>query len=177
LKLAHGGAPAPQRKRAEPAPESPSADSAKVYAYTDGACLGNPGPGGWGVVIAFNGAEQELSGGEALTTNNRMELTAAIEALRVTAGQHSGTAVIITTDSQYVKNGIMQWIAGWKRNGWKTADKKEVKNKDLWIKLDELNALLRPEWKWVKGHSGHYYNERCDELAVAAARYYKENGR
>lgn len=138
----------------------------KVVIYTDGGCHGNPGPGGWGVVIDFDGDARELSGGEKMTTNNRMELSAAINALSVVVNtpQFSGIEVEINTDSQYVKNGINSWIQNWKKNGWKTSAKKEVLNKDLWIQLDELNSKVKPQWKWVKGHAGVEYNERCDSL-------------
>ncbi|WP_455212627.1 ribonuclease HI [Kaarinaea lacus] len=133
-----------------------------VEAFTDGACRGNPGPGGWGVVLRYNDKEKELYGGEEHTTNNRMELTAAIEAL---TALKKPCEVIITTDSQYVKNGINQWIANWKKRGWKTADKKPVKNIDLWKQLDALVARHKVKWHWVKGHSGHAENERADALA------------
>lgn len=133
-----------------------------VELYTDGACKGNPGPGGWGALIRFGDSEKELSGGEAATTNNRMELLAVIEGLNALK-RHC--AVEITTDSQYVKNGITQWIHNWKRNGWKTAAKKPVKNEDLWRALDKAVAAHEVTWKWVKGHSGHAENERADSLA------------
>ena len=133
-----------------------------VEVFTDGACRGNPGPGGWGVVLRYKNKEKELYGGENHTTNNRMELTAAIEAL---SALKKPCEVIITTDSQYVKNGINQWIANWKKRGWKTADKKPVKNIDLWQQLDELVARHTVKWHWVKGHSGHAENERADALA------------
>ncbi len=133
-----------------------------MTAYTDGACSGNPGPGGWGVLLIIDGQETELCGGEAETTNNRMELKAAIEALRALP---KNGAVKIVTDSTYVKDGITSWMANWKRNGWKTAAKKPVKNEDLWRELDAENAVHQVEWAWVKGHSGHPENERADELA------------
>jgi ribonuclease HI len=134
--------------------------------YTDGACEGNPGPGGWGVlIIEAGGRRRELSGGEPATTNNRMELTAAIEALRATDG-----SVRLHTDSQYVKNGITAWIKSWKRNGWRTADKKPVKNQDLWQALDAACAARKVDWRWVRGHSGHAENERADELARLGVR-------
>jgi ribonuclease HI len=133
-----------------------------VEIYTDGACRGNPGPGGWGAILRFKGKEKELWGGEAATTNNRMELTAVIRALEALK-QPSRARVY--TDSQYVQKGIKEWIHGWKRNGWKTADKKDVKNKDLWIELDELRKKHDIEWHWVKGHDGHVENERADALA------------
>ncbi len=128
--------------------------------FTDGACQGNPGPGGWGVLILEAGARREISGGESATTNNRMEMTAAIEALKATRG-----AVRLHTDSQYLKNGITDWMRKWKRNGWKTADGKPVKNKDLWEALDVLVADRSVQWAWVKGHAGHPENERADALA------------
>lgn len=133
-----------------------------IEAYTDGACAGNPGPGGWGVLIVNGDDETECCGGDPATTNNRMELTAAIEALSATSG-----AIRLYTDSQYVKNGITVWIKGWKKNGWKTADKKPVKNKDLWLALDAAIADRAVEWRWVKGHNGHAENERADALARA----------
>lgn len=130
--------------------------------YTDGACKGNPGPGGWGVWLLYGQHNKELFGGEANTTNNRMELMAAIEGLRALSRP---CEVILTTDSQYVKQGINQWLKGWKRNGWKTASKQEVKNKDLWQALDQECARHKIEWHWVKGHAGHEGNEKADELA------------
>ncbi len=133
-----------------------------VYLFTDGACRGNPGPGGWGVLMRYQNAEKELFGGDRDTTNNRMELTAAIMGLKALQRPCS---VILTTDSQYVRQGITSWIAGWKRNGWKTSAKKAVKNQDLWIALDELQSIHSIEWCWVKGHAGHAENERADQLA------------
>lgn len=133
-----------------------------VRAFTDGACSGNPGPGGWGAVLQFGDHERELHGGAADTTNNRMELTAAIEALKALS---EPCRVSLTTDSTYVKDGITQWLANWKRNGWKTAAKKPVKNQDLWQALDLETARHEIEWCWVKGHSGHIENERADRLA------------
>jgi len=132
--------------------------------YTDGACSGNPGPGGWGVLIIDGQARRELYGGEAETTNNRMELTAAIRALEETVG-----AVRLHTDSQYVKNGINDWIRTWKRNGWKTSARKPVKNQDLWRALDAAIDGRRIDWRWVKGHAGDPGNERADELARMGA--------
>ena len=132
-----------------------------IEAYTDGACSGNPGPGGWGVLI-LSDPPTRLRGGEAATTNNRMELTAAIEAL---AAHPPGTALRVYTDSQYVKNGVTQWVHGWKRNGWKTAARKPVKNQDLWQRLDGLAAERAVEWAWVKGHAGDPGNEEADRLA------------
>jgi ribonuclease HI len=130
--------------------------------YTDGACSGNPGPGGWGAILRYNGTEKELFGGEAATTNNRMEMMAVIEALRALKRP---LAVRVHTDSQYVQKGISEWIHGWKKRGWKTADRKPVKNEDLWRTLDALAAQHRIEWHWVRGHAGHVENERADELA------------
>lgn len=136
----------------------------KVVVFTDGACSGNPGPGGWGAILTFRGVEKELKGGEALTTNNRMELMAAISALEA---MKRPARIELHTDSQYVKNGITSWIHNWKRNGWRTADKKPVKNEDLWKRLDEALAIHEVDWRWVKGHAGHAMNERADELARA----------
>ena len=130
--------------------------------YTDGACSGNPGPGGWGALLRSDGRERELLGYSPQTTNNRMELLAAIRALEAVNGQR---AVRVTTDSTYVKDGITKWIHGWKRNGWKTAAKKPVKNSDLWRALEEQVARHEVTWAWVKGHSNHPENERADELA------------
>ena len=134
----------------------------QVRAFTDGACSGNPGPGGWGAVLQFGDHERELRGGAADTTNNRMELTAAIEALRAL---RESCRVSLTTDSTYVKDGITQWLANWKRNDWKTAAKKPVKNQDLWQTLDHESSRHEIDWCWVKGHSGHPQNERADRLA------------
>jgi|TARA_B100001758_G_scaffold245536_1_gene258722 ribonuclease HI len=136
-----------------------------LYIYTDGACRGNPGKGGWGAWLVYNKTEKELYGFSADTTNNIMELTAVIEALKSLKRK---CPIIITTDSTYVKNGINDWIYSWKKNNWKTANKKSVKNKELWIALDELCALYDIEWKWVKGHSGHPGNEKADQLANQA---------
>lgn len=138
----------------------------EVIIYTDGGCSGNPGPGGWGVVVIFNGEARQLSGGEKNTTNNRMELTAAINALSIVKNtpDFKNHKITVNIDSQYVKNGITVWIKGWKLKGWKTADKKPVKNQDLWIRLDELNSALNVSWNWVKGHAGIEYNEICDQL-------------
>ena len=136
----------------------------ELIIYTDGACSGNPGPGGWGVLMQFNGIEKELCGGEAETTNNRMELMAAIEALRAVKPNYTGR-IHLWTDSQYVLKGITEWIHGWKKRGWKKADKKAVINADLWKILDELNHAHNVEWSWVKGHAGIEGNERADELA------------
>jgi ribonuclease HI len=133
-----------------------------VDIYTDGACKGNPGPGGWGVTLLCNENRKELYGGEARTTNNRMELTAVIEALGALTRR---SKVRVYTDSQYVQKGISEWIHNWKRRGWKTADKKPVKNEDLWRRLDEAAQQHEIEWHWVKGHAGHPENERADALA------------
>lgn len=133
-----------------------------VDIYTDGACKGNPGPGGWGALLCCKGKEKVLHGGEANTTNNRMELMAAIEAL---AALTRPCKVRLTTDSVYVKNGIEQWMPNWKKNGWRTADKKPVKNMDLWLRLEQEVARHNVQWCWVKGHSGHRENEIADELA------------
>lgn len=133
-----------------------------VYLYTDGACKGNPGVGGWGAVLRYGTHEKELFGGEADTTNNRMELTAIIEGLTCLK---RACDVVICTDSQYVKNGMENWIHGWKKNGWKTAAKKPVKNEDLWRKLDALATQHNIQWTWVRGHTGHPENERADALA------------
>ncbi|WP_375395820.1 ribonuclease HI [uncultured Sphingomonas sp.] len=137
-----------------------------VEIATDGACKGNPGPGGWGALIRSGAHEKELSGGEALTTNNRMELTAAIEALKALSRP---CAVTLSTDSRYVMDGLTKWIHGWQRNGWRTADKKPVKNAELWQALLAAAGPHVIDWKWVKGHAGHPDNERCDRLASDAA--------
>ena len=134
----------------------------RVTAYTDGACSGNPGPGGWGVILSWDGHVKELCGGEELTTNNRMELMAAIVALETLKRPCD---VDVHTDSQYLRDGVMGWIHGWKRNGWKTAAKKPVKNVELWQRLDAATQQHNIEWHWVKGHAGHELNERADELA------------
>ena len=138
--------------------------SAHVELYTDGACSGNPGPGGWGVIMRYGDHEKELNGGEAATTNNRMEMMAVIEGL---SALKKKSHVKIYTDSKYVMDGVTQWLAGWKARGWKTADKKPVKNQDLWEKLDTALAAHKVEFFWVKGHAGHPENERADELARA----------
>lgn len=137
-------------------------ESNKVEIYADGACKGNPGPGGWGVWLSYNGREKELHGGEMLTTNNRMELTAVIRALEALT---RSCDVRLHTDSQYVQKGISEWIHGWKARGWKTASKEPVKNVDLWQALDAAQAMHRIEWRWIKGHAGHDGNERADALA------------
>ena len=144
-----------------------------IEIFTDGACLGNPGPGGWGVLLRWCGSEKELSGGEAGTTNNRMELMAAIQGLE--ALKRPGR-VTLTTDSSYVKEGITKWIFNWKKNGWRSAVNKPVKNVDLWQRLDAAVAGCDVNWRWVKGHSGHLENERVDNLARAAAEEIRDRG-
>lgn len=136
-----------------------------VTIHTDGACSGNPGPGGWGAILEYNGHEKELSGAEAETTNNRMELMAAIAALEALK---RSSQVRLVTDSVYVRDGVTKWIHGWKKNGWKTAAKKPVKNEDLWRRLDDVASRHHVQWEWVKGHSGHPENERADALAREA---------
>ncbi|MDQ5884566.1 MAG: ribonuclease [Pseudomonadota bacterium] len=136
-----------------------------VVVFTDGACQGNPGPGGWAAILQYNNTEKMVSGYEPQTTNNRMELTAAVEALRVLKRK---CLVEIYTDSQYVKQGMSAWIFNWRRNGWRTADKKPIKNQDLWMALDELSQNHEVQWNWVKGHAGHPMNERVDQLAKEA---------
>lgn len=137
-----------------------------LVVYTDGGCHGNPGPGGWGAVIIDGNDVKELSGGEEATTNNRMELTAAIRVLKAVASEEkwTGRIVRVFSDSQYVKNGITSWIANWKKNGWKTAAKKPVLNRDLWEELDKVYSSMKVQWVWVKGHAGVKYNEVCDQL-------------
>ncbi len=138
----------------------------QVEIFTDGSCLGNPGPGGYGIVMRYKQTEKTLAQGYRLTTNNRMEMLATIEALKALK---EPCQVVLTTDSQYVRQGITQWIHNWKKRGWKTADKKPVKNADLWQALDSETTRHQIEWKWVKGHAGHRENEMCDELARGAA--------
>ena len=146
----------------------------RVVIHTDGACSGNPGPGGWGAILEFDGRKKELFGGEAHTTNNRMELSAAIEALKALK---KPSIVEIHTDSEYLRNGITKWIHGWKKNGWKTADRKPVKNAELWQVLDNLIQVHAMSWHWVRGHSGHDLNERADELArQGMAPFMKQRG-
>ncbi|MGR7996081.1 ribonuclease HI [Xanthobacter sp. ZOL 2024] len=145
-----------------------------VEIFTDGACSGNPGPGGWGALLRFGAHERPLNGGEQLTTNNRMEMTAAISALEALK---ESCAVELHTDSQYLKDGITKWVHGWKRNGWRTADKKPVKNQDLWERLDEALKRHEVRWHWVKGHAGHPENERADELAREGMAPFKLKGR
>ncbi|MGQ5717753.1 ribonuclease HI [Pseudochrobactrum asaccharolyticum] len=142
-----------------------------ITAYTDGACSGNPGPGGWGAILDYNGNRKELNGGEADTTNNRMELMAAISALQALK---EPCQVDLYTDSVYVRDGISKWIEGWKRNGWKTAGKQPVKNAELWQTLDAARKNHKVTWHWVKGHAGHPENERADELAREGMAPYKK---
>jgi ribonuclease HI len=144
-----------------------------VIIHTDGACSGNPGPGGWGAILEAGEHRKELSGGEAQSTNNRMELMAAIAALEALKGP---SRVDLWTDSNYLRDGITKWIFGWKRNGWKTADKKPVKNVELWQRLDEAVKRHTMEWHWLKGHAGHPENERADELAREAINALRESG-
>ncbi len=148
---------------------------ADLFAFTDGACSGNPGPGGWGVLLQAREGdavvkERELSGGEALTTNNRMELMAAISALE---GLSKPSEITVVTDSAYVKNGVQQWIHGWKRNGWRTAGREPVKNAELWQRLDAAQARHKVRWEWIRGHAGHAENERADALARAGMKPFK----
>ncbi len=138
-----------------------------VHLFTDGACIGNPGPGGWACILCYGGHRRELCGFEKQTTNNRMELTAAIKGLQAL---REPCQVLITTDSEYLKNGISKWINGWKRNGWMTKDRRPVVNRDLWEMLDELASQHQAEWQWTRGHANHSENNRCDELATTAAR-------
>ncbi|MEN6484256.1 MAG: ribonuclease HI [Syntrophobacteraceae bacterium] len=145
-----------------------SVESEPVEIFTDGACSGNPGPGGWGVVLRQGELETELSGFEARTTNNRMELTAVVEALRKL--DDTACKIVITTDSRYLKDGITTWIKTWKRNGWRTSSREPVKNRDLWEAIDSAAWQHQIEWRWVRGHRGHPENERCDELARDAIR-------
>ena len=146
-------------------------DQDLIEAFTDGACSGNPGPGGWGAILRWRGHEKELSGGESQTTNNRMELMAAIRVLEAIKGENR--RVKIVTDSNYLRQGITQWIHAWRRKGWKTADNKPVKNKDLWQRLEAALKTHTVEWAWTKGHAGHPENERADELAREALKQYK----
>jgi ribonuclease HI len=146
----------------------------RVAIWSDGACSGNPGPGGWGAILIWNGHRKELKGGAPETTNNRMELQAAIEGLDALK---RASTVDFYTDSQYVRGGVMGWIKGWKKNGWKTADRKPVKNVDLWQKLDELAAKHRIVWHWVRGHAGTEENERADELAREGMKPFKRANR
>ena len=143
-----------------------------VAIYTDGSCLGNPGPGGWGAILVYGEVEKEMSGGEDNSTNNRMELMAAIMALEALKRP---VHVTLTSDSSYLKDGITKWIHGWKKNGWKTANKKPVANQDLWQRLDAAITPHQINWQWVKGHAGHPMNERCDDLARDAAEAIKNS--
>jgi ribonuclease HI len=143
----------------------PKSEPTIVDIFTDGACSGNPGPGGWGALLRYGKVEKELSGGETLTTNNRMEMMAAIEALEALKRP---STVRVYTDSQYVKKGITEWVPQWKKRGWRTADKKPVKNSDLWQRLEKAAQPHQVEWLWVKGHNGHVENERVDVLARSA---------
>ncbi len=143
----------------------------RIQIITDGACLGNPGPGGWAAILRYNSHYKEFSGSAPQTTNNRMELTAAIEGLKQLKEE---CEVEVVTDSEYMKNGITKWIQGWKRNGWKTAAKKPVLNQDLWVALDEQVRNHKVTWTWTKGHADHADNNRCDELATAAARQVRD---
>ena len=149
-------------------------DAPHVVIYTDGACSRNPGPGGWGAILIFGEHRKELSGGEALTTNNRMELTAAIAALEALKRP---ARVELNTDSEYVRNGISQWLPGWKRRGWRTAGNEPVKNLDLWQRLDSAQARHQVRWHWIRGHAGHAENERADELARAGMRPFLQRRR
>lgn len=144
-----------------------------VELFTDGACLGNPGPGGWGALLRLGERERELSGGEAMTTNNRMELMAAIAGLEALKRP---CAIALTTDSQYVKRGVEEWMARWRANGWRTSSKEPVKNRDLWERLSAAIAAHEVSWHWVKGHAGHAENERVDTLARDAAMAYSKQG-
>jgi ribonuclease HI len=146
-------------------PESPAATEPEVEIFTDGACRGNPGPGGWAAILRYRGTERELTGGEAATTNNRMEMMAAIAALEALKRPCRAR---LYTDSQYLRDGIMQWLSSWKARNWRTADKKPVKNIDLWQRLDRASAPHQLEWLWVRGHAGHPENERADALARGA---------
>ncbi|MCR5978104.1 ribonuclease HI [Gordonia jinghuaiqii] len=150
----------------EPSDADPAGESV-VEISTDGACLGNPGPGGWGAVLRYKGTEKRISGSEPNSTNNKMELTAAIEGL---AALTRPSTVVIYTDSTYVRNGITKWVNGWQANGWKTKDKKPVKNADLWRRLVDEEKRHKVEWRWVKGHAGDHFNEIADELATSAAK-------
>ena len=150
-----------------------NASAADVFLYTDGACLGNPGPGGWAAILKWQEQIKELSGGQIDTTNNQMELTAVIRGL---AALKRPVRVHIVTDSKYVMNGVQDWMPRWKQNNWRTAAKKPVANKELWLELDALCQTHHTSWEWVKGHSGHPMNERCDELASREASKYHKQG-
>ncbi len=154
-------------------PPASKKDSDTVEMFTDGACLGNPGPGGWAALLRFKGKEREVTGGEKLTTNNRMEMTAVIEGLRSLT---RGCKVTVYTDSQYVQKGITEWIHSWKKRGWRTADKQPVKNADLWQLLDLARTDHDVTWLWVRGHAGHVENERVDVLARDQAEKFRDAG-
>lgn len=149
----------------------------EIVVYTDGGCSKNPGPGGWGIVVCADGETKSLSGGEKFTTNNRMELTAAIMALSAVKNtpQFENRRIIVNIDSQYVKSGITLWVKNWKVNNWLNSEKKPVKNKDLWEQLDALNSVLNVEWNWVKGHAGIEYNELCDSLCKKEIEKFKKS--
>lgn len=153
------------RREREPLASSSAANPPVVEIFCDGACSGNPGPGGYGAILRYNGHEKEICGGEAQTTNNRMEMTAAIEALRRLTRP---CRVVVTTDSQYLVKGMTEWIAGWQRRGWRNSKKEPVLNRDLWEELVSLASRHSMEWRWVRGHAGHAENERCDTLARGA---------
>ena len=159
---------------ASPEEADPGQGDAVVEVHTDGACSGNPGPGGWAAILRWGGHERELSGGEPLTTNNRMELTAAIAALEVLKRP---MRVRLFTDSQYLRLGITEWLPAWRARGWRTADKKPVKNQDLWERLDAARQPHTVEWRWLKGHAGHPLNERADQLARAEIAALRASGR
>jgi ribonuclease HI len=161
----------PATAKAPAAAKAKEKSKPQVEIFTDGACSGNPGPGGWGAVLRYGETEKELSGGESATTNNRMELMAAIMGLE---SLRRPCRVTLSTDSTYVKDGITRWINGWKKNGWKTADKKPVKNVDLWQRLEAAVAPHEVQWEWVRGHAGHPENERADQLARDAIRAIRE---
>ena len=160
-RITANGAGAPETRTGE----AGTATRGRVEVFTDGACSGNPGPGGWGAILRYQGAEKEICGFEPATTNNRMELMAAIAALETLT---RGMEVDLYTDSTYVRDGIRQWMTAWKKNGWRTADRKPVKNQDLWLRLDQAAGRHRVTWHWVKGHTGHPENERADQLAREA---------
>jgi len=145
----------------------------RVEVYSDGSCIGNPGPGGWGSIVRYPDREVELSGGKKQTTNNEMELTGVIEALKSLTGP---SAVTVTTDSQYVVKGMTEWMPGWLRNGWKTAGKQPVKNRQFWEELNALSKTHRIGWQWIRGHAGHPENERCDRLATAQSAKFARHG-
>ena len=160
--------------KGKPAAAAAAPAEPKLVVYTDGACSGNPGPGGWGAILVWGENRKEIKGGEAGTTNNRMELLAAISALELLKRP---SKVVMFTDSKYVQDGISQWIQGWKRKGWRTAGGSAVKNEELWRRLDAANAKHKVEWRWVKGHAGHPENERADELAREGMAPFKRGGR